>query len=516
MSIHMELKYVTPESVGISSKSIISFLDLIKNKGLELHGFMLLRYGEVCIKGYWEPYREDLLHPVHSFGKSVTCIAIGFAIQEGILSLEDKISDFFPEIIVNSSEECYIGKATIKDLLMMASGHETEPSMEGSDWINNFFNHPAKYQPGTMFQYNTAGTNLLCAILKRKTGMDLSCFLKDRLFMPLEIKNYYIDKAEDQTEKGGSGFKFTMGDMAKIMLFIMQKGKVNNKQLLNKEWFDQATVKQINTDNSIFKNASTDNRKGYGYQFWMCSPDNSYRAAGMYGQFGVVVPDRDLLLVTTAAVNVTQELLKIFWDEILSTMVDRPIEKSYKEQTILQNIIDNLTLYPYPVKEAIQHENLYLPFLNNTYYGNDKTRIGINTLDALTPDMGLDASCNVLLTKEKDLPIFSIKYIQKTNYMELVVHAFLGKEVIPIGMNGSYIECIAFKKRIAATGFLSSSNVLEVELRAVEGLKGKRYTFIFEDKGVWILSEDTFPFTPGRMIFMSKSKDGIIDNTKKQ
>lgn len=501
MSKQKQLNHVTPESVGISSNAIIRFLELAESKGLELHGFMLIRHGYICAQGYWRPYRQGLLHPVHSFGKSITSLAIGFAIQEGLLSLDDRIIKFFPYIRIGKGNEA-ISEATIRDLLMMASGHETEPSMEGEDWIDTFFSHPVKYRPGTMFQYNTAGTNLLCAVLKRVTGMNLSDYLKERLFVPLGITNYRIDKAEDGTEKGGSGFRLTMEDMAKIMVFIMQKGMVGNNRLLNKEFFDEATVKQISTDNSIFNNKSTDSIQGYGYQFWMCAPANAYRAAGMFGQYGVVVPDKDLLLITTAAVSATQDLLKLFWDEIYTNTADEPLEESVNDRKCLQDMLDKLTLYPYAVREAFRISADSLLFQDKIYRGNEKTLLGLKTLDLLTSDMGLDASCNVLISKEKDVPIHHIKFIREAEHIKLLLYTLQGDESIPIGMDGNYIEGILFDKKIAAAGVLRSKNVLEVELRALEGLKGKRYIFTFEERGVWILSEDTFPLTFGKMIFM--------------
>lgn len=86
-------KDVTPESAGISSKGILNFLDRIEENQIELHSFMVIRHGQCAAKGWWKPYDEKFRHPLYSFSKSLTATAIGFAEQEGILSLDEKIVD---------------------------------------------------------------------------------------------------------------------------------------------------------------------------------------------------------------------------------------------------------------------------------------------------------------------------------------------------------------------------------------------------------------------------------------
>ncbi len=182
----MSLQHVTPESVGIPSAAVTAMLEELYAQGIEMHSFMLLRHGKVCAEGAWKPYAMDEPHIMFSFSKSLTSTAIGFAVQEGILSLDDRLVELFPDKIPENPSE-NLQKCCVKHLLMMGCGHETEiawgPNQE-NDWIADFLSHPFVYEPGTHFLYNTAGTNMLCAILQKKTGLSLTEFLKPRLFGP--------------------------------------------------------------------------------------------------------------------------------------------------------------------------------------------------------------------------------------------------------------------------------------------------------------------------------------------
>src|SRR5579863_296256 len=86
----------TPEAEGVSSKDIIRFLDAAEKGKTEFHSFMLLRHGKVIAEAWWNPYRAGQKHTLYSCSKSFTATAVGFAISEKRLSLDDKVISFFP------------------------------------------------------------------------------------------------------------------------------------------------------------------------------------------------------------------------------------------------------------------------------------------------------------------------------------------------------------------------------------------------------------------------------------
>ena len=260
-------KDVTPESVGISSKGIMKFLDRMEQNQIELHSFMVIRHGQCAAKGWWKPYDEKFRHPLYSFSKSLTATAIGFAQQEGILSVDEKIVDIFPELLPEYPSE-YLKKITLHHLLIMGCGHETEISDNSENWISTFLHHPVLHEPGTFYKYNTAGTNMLAAVLRRKTGQNVTEFLKPRLLEPLGITSLTCALLGDGTELGGGGMKMVTEDMAKFTYFLSRQGEWEGKQLLRKEWFERACHKQIETEGDSEGHVK-DWAQGYGYQCWM-------------------------------------------------------------------------------------------------------------------------------------------------------------------------------------------------------------------------------------------------------
>src|SRR6266536_879440 len=130
-----------PEAEGVSSNSIIQFLDAAAKSKTEFHSFMLLRHGKVIAEGWWNPYRADLKHTLYSCSKSFTATAIGFAVQEKKLSLNDKVISFFPNDLPDTMSK-YLSELTVKDVLIMSDGMEPDPSFtvasKDTNWIKGF------------------------------------------------------------------------------------------------------------------------------------------------------------------------------------------------------------------------------------------------------------------------------------------------------------------------------------------------------------------------------------------
>ena len=342
-------KDVTPESAGISSKGILNFLDRIEENQIELHSFMVIRHGQCAAKGWWKPYDEKFRHPLYSFSKSLTATAIGFAEQEGILSLDEKIVDIFPDLLPENPSE-NLKKITLHHLLIMGCGHETEIMDNSENWISTFLHHPVLHEPGTFYKYNTAGTNMLAAVLRKKTGQNVTEFLKSRLLEPLGITSLTCALLGDGTELGGGGMKMVTEDMAKFTYFLSRQGEWEGKQLLRKDWFERACHKQIETEGDSEGHVK-DWAQGYGYQCWMCRYPGSFRADGAYGQFGVVFPDLDLIVILTTATEQTQEELSALQEELIP-YVKKEVRRM-KESQLLKGVLEGCVL------EIISKKSIY-------------------------------------------------------------------------------------------------------------------------------------------------------------
>ena len=130
-----------PEAEGISSSGIISFLDAVANSKHEFHSFMMLRHGKVIAEGWWDPYRPDLKHTLYSTSKSFTATAVGFAVAEKKLTVNDKVITFFPDDLPETIDP-YLSELRVKDLLSMSVGHQTDPTGEvaskNENWVRAF------------------------------------------------------------------------------------------------------------------------------------------------------------------------------------------------------------------------------------------------------------------------------------------------------------------------------------------------------------------------------------------
>ena len=199
----------SPEIEGVSSKGIMDFLDAVGNSKNELHSIMIVRHGKVIAEGWWDPYRPDLKHTLYSLSKSFTSTAVGFAVAEKKLTLNDKVISFFPDKLPEKISD-NLSALTIKDLLSMSAGQAPDPSgpVAGSDdWIKTFFATPILNKPGSVFLYNSAATYMLSAIVQKVTGQKIIEYLAPRLFDPLGIVGMDWETDPSGINVGGWGLR---------------------------------------------------------------------------------------------------------------------------------------------------------------------------------------------------------------------------------------------------------------------------------------------------------------------
>lgn len=283
----------TPEAEGVPSRFVYDFLsDLANTKNAYLHHFMMLRHGKVICETSIAPYRNGDWHITHSMCKSFTGMAIGLLIDDGLLSLDDKVVDIF-DSRVSVLSRFRMRDITIRHLLTMTSGVDfSEPgALSGNDWIDSFLNASLKFTPGTQFAYNSMNSYMLSAIVTEKTGLTMADFLKERIFKPLGITEVFWEASPEGITKGGWGLFIRPEDAAKLGMLYLNGGRWNGVQLISEEWVREATKKQVeNNDNSL----------GYGYQLWPDARKGSFTYNGMMGQDVKVYPDLDMIIVFNA------------------------------------------------------------------------------------------------------------------------------------------------------------------------------------------------------------------------
>ena len=478
----MEFQRVSPESVGVRSRAILDMLDQLYRDGIEMHGFMLLRHGKVCAEGTWAPYRPGVPHTMFSFTKSLTSTAIGFAVQEGLLSLEERLIDLFPEKAPREPSE-NLRKATVRHLLMMGCGHDTEVEWIDSemDWIAQFLHHEFKHEPGTHFLYNTAGTNLLSAILTRKTGLTLTQFLQPRLFRPLGMSDVQCYALPDGTEAGGFGSWLTLEDMARFVQFVANKGQWEGRQLLDAAWFEEATRKQIENRGAGW-GGDPDWQQGYCFQFWRCEPDGVFRGDGAFGQYGIVMTHQDAVLVIQSASCRLQAVLTAVWEKLLPAMAAAPLPENPADFTELTYRLAHLELNPIfgmrnPGAETSLNGAVYTPV------GNAPSLTDlIGGIGRFTPDG------NKLL---------SLTFRFEGDDVALQVREDRAEYTLKLGMNGHFVLNDLAGVPYGACGGWRARNKLEAEVRCTRCCSGKRFVFTFDGKDLVLTADSTIPEVGG-------------------
>lgn len=343
-----KLSRSTPELEGVSSAGIIEFLNAADTSGLENHSFMMLRHGKVIAEGWWKPYGPDYKHIMFSASKTFTAIAVGLAVSENRLKVTDKIISFFPYSLPDSISE-YMKGMTVKDLLTMSAGQDPEPSAwsANGDWMTLFLSTTPKYKPGTVFKYNNMATFMLSAIVQQVTGETVFNYLMPRIFKPLGIRGIDWDLNPQGINIGMIGLRLRTEDLAKFGQLLLNGGVWNGKQLIPKEWIKEATAYQIkNSDEPEEKRSLSDWGQGYAYQMWR-GKNNTVRLDGMGGQFVVLIPDKDAIVVFTANNTNTQKQLDLMHKYLIPAIKsDKALAAAPALQAEMTKKVSAITINP--------------------------------------------------------------------------------------------------------------------------------------------------------------------------
>lgn len=289
------MKTATPEVMGISSQDILDYVNLLEEYQLATHDIIIARGDSIVYEQYWAPFHRDFLHRQYSVSKSVVSIAVGFAWQDGLFSLDDPISKYFPNELKNAE---HTFPQTIRNMLTM----ENEAAGRGwfgarpKDLVQHYFDNPFRQSrpAGTVFEYDSTGSFILCALVERLTGKKFMDYLREKLFDQIGVsKEAHCLECPGGHSWGDSAILCKPTDMLKIARFVMNKGKWNGKQLLSEEYVTAATACQVQntTGNQYGYNAH-----GFGYFIWR-TWDNSFSFNGMGSQFAICVPDKDLIMI---------------------------------------------------------------------------------------------------------------------------------------------------------------------------------------------------------------------------
>lgn len=284
--------HATPESTGIPSRAILALVSALENSGSEMHGLIVLRHGKTVAEGWWAPYAPGVIHGSQSLTKTFTGTAFGIAMAEGLLHVEDRLIDIFPEYVPENPSP-YLGDLKMRHILTMSSGMESQPAVTDPDWIRKFFLTPIAHPPGTAFFYNSIACSMVGACIRKKTGLGLRQYLTPRLFEKIGIDadriRWYCH--EDGLENGSGGIVTTTGDNARLIQLYLNGGVWGTERILPVEWVRMATSMQNNHFRPPEESSPV---MGYGGMMWI--RDGAFYADGAMGQLSIGFPDQDMVV----------------------------------------------------------------------------------------------------------------------------------------------------------------------------------------------------------------------------
>ena len=328
----------TPESQGASSSAVLALVEALDQVDA-MNSFMLVRHGQVIAEGWWAPYDAQSNHELYSLSKSFTSTAVGMAVAEGKLSIDDEVLKFFPED-APAAPTNNLKAMRVRDLLTMSAGHQDEmPSAADKISAKAFLAHPVPHKPGTHFKYNTPATFMLSAIVQKQTGQTVLDYLRPRLFDPLGITQPVWNTNWQGISLGGYGLSVRTEDLARFGQLYLQKGKWQGKQVLAPEWVEMATSKQVSNGS----NPKSDWDQGYGFQFWRCR-NGAYRGDGAFGQYCIVLPEQDAVIAITSGVKDMQGVMNLIWDKLLPAFEPKRLKADATSHMKLKEKLAGLTL----------------------------------------------------------------------------------------------------------------------------------------------------------------------------
>lgn len=295
---HKDIKLCKPAKKGLSPSGIDALISMLVNDDkVNLAGFGMLADGELVSLYHNKPYEKTYRHVSFSMCKSVIAMAVGIAGNEGLIRLDEKLSDIF-KAHYNIFMKKGVKEITVYKLLTMTTGiaFDEVASFFVYDWRKAFMSSDTHAILESGFSYNSMNTYMLAAIIAERAKMSVMDYLQLKLFDHMNIHDITWDRCPMGIEKGGYGMKLSVIDMLKLGQLYLNFGSwnVNGKpvQLIPREWIEESSKTHIRLERGIIE--------GYGYQIWTLK-DGSILFNGLFGQNVYINRERRIVIATSAA-----------------------------------------------------------------------------------------------------------------------------------------------------------------------------------------------------------------------
>ncbi len=337
-----KLPRINPSAVGIDPYQVTLLYDsLLQSKLTETHHLIVTVDGKVVCEMHPQPYKAEYKHTLYSVSKTFTAVAVGLLVDDGLLSVNDELSKFYPEYA------SYIQGVTIQNLLTMRAGFKVDERIrkEKTDWIKHYLSRPLANKPGEKFAYDSMDTYMLSAVIQKITGKTTLQFLNERIFHPMGIYDAEWEHCPNGIVVGGWGLYLTAESQAIFGQLLLNRGEWQGKQLVSKEWMNEMMTTHV-----------IDKYSDYGYQMWLSDYPGAWRADGAYGQYIITVPQKKMVIVLNECARsngITER--NYFWNTVVKHCIGWEIDTT---PTAIENWRNYETTASLPLLEGDSDSSL--------------------------------------------------------------------------------------------------------------------------------------------------------------
>ncbi|MBE6612862.1 MAG: serine hydrolase [Ruminococcaceae bacterium] len=353
---------ITPEAAGIPSEKVLRFVRMLDDYNFATHSLIMARGDKIFAEAYWAPFDAKFNHRMYSVSKSFVAIAVGMAIEDGLLSLDDKFMKFFPEYMEQADDA--LREATVRDMLMMRSSMTTYHDYwwkDGSDRTAAYFTQKSSKLPGTLYHYDSAASYMMNVVVEKLTGKEFLEYMKEKVLLDMGFsKESYTLHVPGGHTIGDSGVMCTARDLLIFAKFVLNGGVWKGKRYVSESFMRDAVSKL--TDNRVDSSLGLHNHNGYGYYIWT-TRNGGFSFVGMGDQLMFCDPEKEFIFVITSdnqgSEAVTRALITHeLYSNIIPSLGDA-LPEDPAASDALAAYLDSRTLicekgaYESPLKEAI-------------------------------------------------------------------------------------------------------------------------------------------------------------------
>jgi CubicO group peptidase (beta-lactamase class C family) len=292
-----------------------------------LHSLLVSWRGTLVLEEYFNGARATRPANVKSVSKSLISALVGIGIDRGLIpSVREPIAPYFPGLL-EGGDAAPKRQITIEDLLTMRSGLESTSGhnygswVRSPNWVRFVLSRPLEATPGQTIEYSTGNTHLLSAILTRVTRMSTWRFAQEALAQPLGFSLPHWPRDPQGIYFGGNEMLMRPRDMIAVGELYLKRGRVNGRQVIPESWIEASWVPRG-------RSYWSDQQYGYGWWIRDFADVRAYFAWGFGGQYIFVVPELELVIVTTSSTAVGEErrghrrgVFELVQDMVIPTIV---------------------------------------------------------------------------------------------------------------------------------------------------------------------------------------------------